>query len=71
MFHRTQHELPRTNNSVEKWHSPSNLSACHPTIYRILDILKREESMARGSVGNFPNMAPIQNLRSISHNLSL
>ena len=52
MFHRTQHELPRTNNSIEGWHRAfqANVSAWHPTIYRFLDILKREESMARVSI---------------------
>ena len=52
IFHRTQHELPGMNNSIEGWHGAfqANVSACHPTIYRFLDILKREESMARVSI---------------------
>ena len=52
MFRRTQYELPRTNNSIEGCHGAfqANVSACHPTIYRFLDILKHEESMARVSM---------------------
>ena len=52
MFHRTQHELPRTNNSIEGWNRAfqANVSACHPTMYRFLDSLKREESMAAVSI---------------------
>ena len=52
MFRRMQYELPRTNNSIERCHGTfqANVSACHPKIYRFLDILKREESMARVSM---------------------
>ena len=60
MFNRTQHELPRTNNSIEGRHRAfqANVSACHPAIYRFLDILKREESMVRvcilQTLGGYP-----------------
>ena len=39
MFHRTDDELPRTNNSVEGWHRSfqCSLSACHPTFWKFLD----------------------------------
>ena len=49
MFHRTQYDLPRTNNSVSGWHRAfqADVSGCHPTIYRFLDVLKPKESMAR------------------------
>ena len=52
MFHRPQHELPRTNNSIEGLHRAfqANASECQPTSYHFLDILKREESMARVSI---------------------
>ena len=52
MFHRTQHELHRTKNSKEGWNRAfqAHVSVCHPTIYRFLDILKSEESMARVSI---------------------
>ena len=52
MFHRTQHELHRTKNSKEGWNRAfqGHVSACHPTIYRFLDILKSEESMAKVSI---------------------
>ena len=54
MFHRTQQELPRTNNSVVEWHrafqSNLTLTACQPTICRLLDVLKHKESIARVSI---------------------
>ena len=52
MFHQTQHELPRRNNSIEGWHTvfQANVSVCHTTTYRFFDILKREESMASVSI---------------------
>ena len=49
MFHRTDDELPRTNNSVEGWHRSfqCSLSACHPTFWKFLDLLKKEEGLIR------------------------
>ena len=49
MFHRTQDELPRTNNNIEGWHRrfQSNVSAPHPVIWKFLDILKKEEGLTR------------------------
>ena len=47
MFHRTDEELPRTNNSVERWHRrlQSNVSACYPTLRNNLEVLKKEETV--------------------------
>ena len=49
MFHRTDDELPRTNNSVEGWHRSfqCSLSACHPTFWKFLDLLKKEKGLIR------------------------
>ena len=49
MFRRTDDELPRTNNSVEGWHRSfqCSLSACHPTFWKFLDLLKKEEGLIR------------------------
>ena len=49
MFHQTEDELPRTNNSVEGWHRAfqCNLSACHPTFWKFVDALKKEEGIIR------------------------
>ena len=49
MFNRTDNELPRTNNSVEGWHRSfqCNLSACHPTFWKFVELLKKEEAVVR------------------------
>ena len=38
MFHRTDDELPRTNNAVEVWHSgfQAQVSTCHPVFLKFL-----------------------------------
>jgi hypothetical protein len=40
-------DLPKTNNSVEGWHRAFSqlLGASHPTIWRFIDSLKKEQSM--------------------------
>ena len=49
MFNRTNDELPRTNNNVEGWHRRFSLqvSSCHPTIWKFIDLLKEEENFVR------------------------
>ena len=49
MVHRTDAELPRTNNSIEGWDRSFNaqVSSYHPTFWKFLDNLKREESLTR------------------------
>ena len=46
IFHRTNAELPRTNNSIEGWHRSFNVrvSPYHPTFWKFLENLKRKES---------------------------
>ena len=49
MFNRTDDELPRTNNSIEGWHNSfqANVSCTHPTFWKFLDVLQKEERVAR------------------------
>ena len=39
--------LPKTNNSVEKWHKEfsSLIAATHPTIWKFIDELKKQQSI--------------------------
>lgn len=52
MFHRTDDELPRTNNSVEGWHRSfqGHLSACHPNFWKFVSVIKKEEAIVRVSI---------------------
>ena len=49
MSHRTAEDLPRTNNNIEAWHNSfqANVSFPHPTYWKFLDILLREERIVR------------------------
>ena len=49
MFHRTDDELPRTNNAVEGWHRgfQAHVSACHPVFWKFLEVLQKEETVVR------------------------
>ena len=49
MFNRTPEELPRTNNNIEAWHNSfqANVSSTHPTFWKFLDVLLREERIVR------------------------
>ena len=49
MYHRTKDELPRTNNSIEGWHSgfQANISCLHTTIWKFIDLLKKSQSLNR------------------------
>lgn len=46
MYSNVELDLPRTNNSVEGWHTSFNslLSCSHPTIWKFLNTLKSEQS---------------------------
>ena len=52
VFQRTDAELPRTNNSTEGWHRSFNaqVSSYHPTFWKFLDNVKRQESLTRVQV---------------------
>ena len=62
MYTRTQNELPRTNNNVEGWHRgiQFHINACHPNIWKFLDVIKREENLTRVKItqclGGHPNI---------------
>ena len=49
MFHRTDEEIPKTNNSVEGWHRSfhARVSSCHPIFWKFLQILQNEENYIR------------------------
>ena len=52
MFDRTQEELPRTNNSIEGWHHRFSLNCdgMHPSLWKFIDALKREEGFIRADL---------------------
>ena len=52
MFHRTDNELPRTNNAVEGWHRgfQSHVTPCHPSFWKFIDIIKQEKGLVRDGV---------------------
>ena len=52
MYHRTNDGLPRTNNSEERWYLgfQGHLSSCHPTFWRFLNVLNKEESLVYVSI---------------------
>ena len=49
MFHRCFDELPRTNNNIEGWHRgfKSSVRVDHPTFWKLVDALKKEQSLSR------------------------
>ena len=49
IFNRTAEELPRANNNNEAWHNSfqANVSSTHPTFWKFLDMLLREERIVR------------------------
>ena len=61
MFHRTDNELPRTNNAVEGWHHSFQSHACHPLFWKFIVIMKQEEGIVRAGV--------LQNQGRIIHHL--
>ena len=52
MFHHCIVELPRTNNHVEGWHRrlQANLNMFHPTLWKLIDVFKREESLVKAEI---------------------
>ena len=67
MFQRSLAELPRTNNYAEGLDRrlQANLNVYHPTLWKLIEVLKREESLVRTQiaqdVGGHP--APAQRRR--------
>ena len=48
VYDRVQHNLPRTNNSVEGWNSAlaANTGGHHINFWRFINVLKREQALA-------------------------
>ena len=49
LFHRTDEELPRTNNAADGWHRGfhAHVSACHTVFWKFLKVLQKEETVVR------------------------
>ena len=49
MYDRVQDDLPRTNNSIEGWHTSfaTNVGSHHANIWKFIDVLKREEDVSQ------------------------
>lgn len=47
MYQRSEDELPKTNNAVEGWHRSfqSNVGSSHPTIWKFIGFLQREQAL--------------------------
>ena len=47
MFHSTDNELPRTNNTLEGSHRgfQSHVKTCHPSFWKFIDIMKQEKGL--------------------------
>ena len=45
VFHRVQHDLPQTNNSIEGWHNAfsTRVSISHPTLRRLVKKIMQEQ----------------------------
>ena len=58
---RTQAELPRTNNHIEGWHNrfSLNVDGVHPTIWKFIESLQREESMVRAEINQVLGGHPV------------
>ena len=61
MFDRTDEELPRTNNHIEGWHNRfnQNVGSAHPTLWKFIESLQREESMVRAEIAQVLGGHPV------------
>ena len=61
MYSRTRNHLPRTNNNVEGWHRglQFHINACHPNIWKFLNVIKREESLTKVKVNQCLGGIPV------------
>jgi len=48
-------DVPKTNNNIEGWHRrfSSLLGAQHPTIWKFIDVLKKEESLTEFQINQY------------------
>ena len=65
IFHRTDEDFPRTNNSVEGWHRgfQFNVSTCHLTFWKFLEVLKKEETVVGVAIFQNQRGAPTLSLK--------
>ena len=71
MFHRTDNELPRTNNTVEGSHRgfQSHVKTCHPSFWKFIVIMKQEEGLVwAGVLKNQGGHAPLPQRRRYADN---
>ena len=61
MVERTEEDLPRTNNNIEGWHHRFNLNVDgkHPTLWKFIESLQREESIVRAEVAQLLGGHPV------------
>jgi len=55
MHLRSENELPKTNNSVEGWHRSfqSNVGSFHPTIWKFIGFIQREQALQQVHCAQF------------------
>jgi hypothetical protein len=55
IYDTTQAGLPKTNNSIEGWHRAfsSLLAASHPTIWQLIEVLKKEQHLTEIKINLF------------------
>jgi len=54
-YNLVKYDIPKTNNSVEGWHNSFNstLNALHPSIWKFIEALKKEEKLNRLKMHRF------------------
>ncbi|KAF0752026.1 MULE domain-containing protein, partial [Aphis craccivora] len=54
-YNLVKYDIPKTNNSVEGWHNSFNstLNALHPSIWKFIEALKKEEKLNRLKMHQF------------------
>jgi len=62
MYQRSEDELPKTNNSVEGWHRSfqSNVGSFHPTIWKFIGFIQREQALQEVHCSQFLAGHPLQ-----------
>ena len=65
MVERTEDDLPRTNNNIEGWHHrfSLNVDGAHPTLWKFIESLKREESLVRAELAQVLGGHPVTQKR--------
>ena len=60
-YEEAREELPKTNNSVEGWHYAfeNQICASHPSIWKFIEGLKREQSLQEMKIAQYLSGTPI------------